>query len=178
MKIAIIWTHWVWKTTLVDRINLGDSGMHKIQEVARDIITNTWVNPQDMTRHEKLVFQMRIYNEQIRREAMYDNFISDRSRYDNLAYLKHVNEGLFDAIITVEKQKENQYDKIIYLPIEFPLVLDGVRYSSDKFQRTIDNTILDILEILGYEYETVTWSIEERTNKVLWVIESFNSNNI
>jgi hypothetical protein len=47
-----------------------------------------------------------------------------------------------------------------------------VRFEDLEFQKKIDQKILEILEIFGVEYETLTGSIDERVEKVLFYLNS------
>ncbi len=163
MKIAIVWSHSTWKSSLLDA---SDLWLPKIQEVARDVMWIMGKKPQDMKRQELLEFQQMIYDVQIGKEDLNVSFISDRWVYDNLAYAKVVSEELFLNLFAYTAKYHKGYDHVFYLPIEFKLVDDWIRFTDTKFQKQIDKSIIQIMDTLWVEYTTTTWSIEERVSKI------------
>ena len=58
------------------------------------------------------------------------------------------------------------YSHVVYLPIEFPIVLDGLRPDDPQFQREIDRRIVSLLETHGVTYQTISGSVEERLKQI------------
>ena len=56
----------------------------------------------------------------------------------------------------------HKVDKIIYLPIEIPLIRDGIRNNSSLFQRKFDNELLLLFDEQNIEYITLNGSLENR----------------
>ncbi|MBS8122528.1 ATP/GTP-binding protein [Candidatus Vampirococcus lugosii] len=159
MKIAISGAHGVGKTNLLEKLELEN--YTKINEIARELI-EIMGNPKNMEPIDKSNFQHNVFIQQLIQEKKAKNFISDRSIYDILAY----SEGLYcyDFLEKVANLKK-RYDAIFYIPIEFELENDGVRFEGIEFQKEIDNRIVDLLEIFYPDYYTLTGTVEERTEK-------------
>jgi len=96
-----------------------------------------------------------IFRTQIQRELdapLDDITISDRTVYDQLAYIRYAHEI---GNITFEEYRVldqyvthwgHTYDYIVYIPIEFDLVEDGVRSPDEHYRKAIDQHIKDILD--------------------------------
>lgn len=159
MKIWLTWSHWVWKTTILNNI----WHQNKIQEVARDLMKRLW-NPRDMNKQDKAKFQWNLIYEQIKAEMRKDSFISDRTLIDVLAYTRWLKWYWQLKKVVKEYLKEFPYDYIFYIPIEFKLEDDGVRFT-DK-QKEIDDNIKFLLKDLKINYITITWDIKQRKNLI------------
>lgn len=170
MKLAIVWSHGTWKSTLLDQLTPYFS-WRIITEIARDIMAEYGKIPQDMTPNERYNFQRDIYNRQFATEELYKNFMSDRGVYDNLAYAFHTDKHLFNILRDHAIKNHKWYDHTIYIPIEFGIEDDGVRFTSDVFQMQIDETIQDILCEFWVDALEVRWSIIERKKIVLPLIK-------
>jgi len=62
------------------------------------------------------------------------------------------------------------YTDIIHLPVEFPLPLDGHRPVSEDFRDYADNLIKKTWTELGFQYNTVTGSIEDRVAQIIDIL--------
>lgn len=118
-----------------------------------------------------------IYREQVRRELeipLKDITISDRSTYDQLAYVTYAylrgRIGLNDFTTLRQRLMDwgALYDLIVYLPIEFPLVPDGVRSLDESYREDIDRLIRDILDANVEEERmiTLTGDVTTRLNSL------------
>jgi len=168
MKTAIVGSHSTWKSTLLDAI---ETTTPKLKEVAREVIQVFWKSPQEMTHQERVAFQSNVYSNQVLYEKELWEFISDRSIYDNLAYAYHTDKELYKALSAHAKNNHKWYDNVIYIPIEFWLENDWVRFTWDEFQKQVDDTIKMILKEFWVDYKTITWSVDERVqqvNSILW----------
>lgn len=58
------------------------------------------------------------------------------------------------------------FNEVIYLPVEFELVEDGVRSTSKEYQLTIDGYIREILKESGVSYHTITGDVKQRFEKL------------
>jgi hypothetical protein len=65
-------------------------------------------------------------------------------------------EGKELESILKEIEDWKRYDKIFYLPIEFPLVVDEARFGDTEFQEEIDDKLLSALSKNGYYIHTLT----------------------
>lgn len=152
MKIALVWTHWVGKSSTLESIEYP-----KIQEVARRLIKQGMVQgTQEL--------QRAIFLEQKAQEQYMDWFISDRSIRDNLAYARYISEELYQELV---QQVDSTYDKLYFLPIQFDIIDDGVRPQDRQFQHDIQDTIIQILQENNVEYEMLHGDIDQRKNTIL-----------
>jgi nicotinamide riboside kinase len=62
--------------------------------------------------------------------------------------------------------KDNPYDLVFYIPIEFPLEKDGVRFEDDEYQKIIDLQIIKYLKRYKIPYITLTGTLEERLKQI------------
>ena len=169
MKIWITWAHSVWKSTLLEKLE-----WNKIREIARDLIKKLWVLPQDMNKEQLNNFQRDLIHKQIKEETLrWDSFIWDRTLIDILAYSKWLD--IYNNLLDTVKSylSEYPYDIIFYIPIEFPLEKDWVRFEDENYQKEIDNNIISILKELNIEYITVSWTVEDRLNLINNIINDF-----
>jgi hypothetical protein len=63
-----------------------------------------------------------------------------------------------------------RYDHVFYLPVEFPIVLDGLRPDDTAFQADIDARIRRLLESADVPYRTLTGPVEARQEQVRKVV--------
>lgn len=98
-----------------------------------------------------------------------ENLCVTRSPLDHYAYSKALGykklaQERLDLFNTVDKSKV----KFFYIPIEFDLEDDGVRYSDPDFQNQVDVLLLHALEKTNTPITaTLSGSIEERVNEIL-----------
>ena len=59
-----------------------------------------------------------------------------------------------------------RYDDVFYLPVEFPIVLDGLRPDDTTFQADIDRRIVELLKGADVAFETLTGTVEDRQEQV------------
>ena len=166
MRIAIVWAHGTGKTTLLKELSKWYS-WKIITEIARDVMQDMWKIPQEMTKEELISFQRKIYTKQYSAEMWVADFLSDRGIYDNLAYAYNVDKHLFHTLRDHAMQNHKWYDKTIYLPIEFDLVWDWVRFEDRDFQKKIDNDLLSILSYFWVEVMEVRGTVQERKDFIL-----------
>ena len=60
----------------------------------------------------------------------------------------------------------SRYDHVFYLPVEFPIVLDGLRPDDTGFQADIDRRITDLLKGADVAFHTLTGPVEARQEQV------------
>ena len=106
---------------------------------------------------------------QIEAENSMQDFISDRTVIDVLAYANTMCRPSMTARLKemVELHLEkNPYDLVFYIPIEFPLEKDGIRFEDEQYQKMIDLQILKYLKRYKIPYITLTGTVEERLQKI------------
>lgn len=100
------------------------------------------------------------------------DFISVSSIIRQTAYA--VNNKLPDYVLRLlfalcQLEAQHFADFVFYLPIEFPLVGDGVRAEDINYQKTIDKEIQELLNIFYMFYPTycvIKGSVEERVKQI------------
>ncbi|MEA2516361.1 MAG: hypothetical protein QOG16_199 [Actinomycetota bacterium] len=169
-RIAIVGSFSTGKTTtaefLAKRLDLP-----LLPEVAREVVELGFKLDKDASPETETLIFMRQYNNEISTEE----FVGDRSMIDVMAYAGWVLDNrertkefyLWDECVRLaERTLRTAYSHVFYLPIEFPIVLDGLRPDDPEFQSDIDGRILSLLHSHDIEYETVTGGIEERVEKI------------
>jgi nicotinamide riboside kinase len=165
-RIAIVGSFSTGKTTLAEAA-AEPLSLPLLPEVAREVAAEGFQLDKDATPEVETLIFLRQYRNEMRHPA----FIADRSLLDVMAYASWVLEhqerrrefALWDACVDVaEHRLRTQYTHVIYLPIEFPIVPDGLRPLDVDFQRDIDRRILELLERYGLGFETLTGSVEDR----------------
>lgn len=105
--------------------------------------------------------------------------ISDRTLIDSLAYTMYQNSHIWEGGDFVEnitfrltQMYMPTYNVLLYFPIYWDNVGDGVRDPDEAYRREIDLNVKTILEALGVEYWTVpNVSPEERS---AWLVDKFD----
>jgi nicotinamide riboside kinase len=177
VKIAFVGSFSTGKTTLAN-LFAREWDLPLLPEVARQVVELGFPLDQRATAETETL----IFLKQWRAEAMHDRFVADRSIYDVLAYADWVMEHNRD------ERKENhlwyesreialfelraRYDHVFYLPIEFPIVLDGLRPDDPTFQADIDRRIRHLLETADVSFHSLTGSVSERQEQVRKAVAS------
>lgn len=165
-RIAIVGSFSTGKTTLAEAA-AEPLDLPLLPEVAREVAAEGFKLDKDATPEVETLIFLRQY----RNEMRHADFIADRSLLDVMAYAgwvldhqEHRREfALWDTCVEIaEHQLRSQYSHIVYLPIEFPIVLDGLRPDDPAFQADIDRRIRDLLDRHGLAFATVTGSVEDR----------------
>ena len=171
-KIVIIGSHGVGKTTLITKLKILYPNLNFIDEVARDLQLKIGKSTRDMNDQEKSKFQLEAMQTQIDQEKKYQDYLSDHCAISYLPYsiglpvydeLKDMIRGQYLPIL---KQLT-----IIYLPIEFELENDGLRFSTDEYQQFIDENLIDLMHKYRLKYITTKGSVEERLRQIAIIID-------
>lgn len=138
-----------------------------LPEVAREVAALGFRLDKDATPEvETLIFLKQFHNELTHRE-----FVGDRSLIDVMAYAGWVLDNqarrqetaLWEECVAIARlHLRSQYTHVFYLPIEFPIVPDGLRPLDPGFQREIDERMLRLLSDHAIRYRTLRGSVEER----------------
>ncbi len=175
MKIAFVGSFSTGKTTLAN-LFAREWDYPLLPEVAREVVKLGFPLDQSATAETETL----IFLKQWRAEASHEHFVADRSIYDVLAYadwvMQHAppdrkeNHLWYEAREIALFDLRARYDEVFYLPIEFPIVLDGLRPDDTAFQADIDRRILRLLDVADVEHRTLTGSVEERQEQVRRVV--------
>jgi nicotinamide riboside kinase len=175
VKTAFVGSFSTGKTTLAN-LFAREWDLPLLPEVAREVVKLGF--PLDMSATAET--ETLIFLKQWRAEVAHERFVADRSVYDVLAYADWVMEH------NPPDRKENhlwyesreialldlraRYDHVFYLPIEFPIVLDGLRPDDAGFQADIDTRIVDLLKQADVAYDTLTGTVAERQAEVRRIV--------
>lgn len=107
-------------------------------------------------------------------ESLDQDAICDRCVLDAIAY-----SIAYDCWDAEEIEKEiDRYksssvfpDHIFYLPIEFPLKADGDRETFEEKRIAVDDAIKGILDNFDIPYVTLTGTVGERLDKLIYYID-------
>ncbi|MDQ6927412.1 MAG: ATP-binding protein [Actinomycetota bacterium] len=171
MKIAFVGSFSTGKTTLAN-LFAREWDYPLLPEVAREVVELGFPLDQTATAETETL----IFLKQWRAEAVHDRFVADRSIYDVLAYadwvMEHNKSDRKENHLWLESREiavldlRARYDHVFYLPIEFPIVLDGLRPDDTSFQADVDGRIRGLLESHDVAFHTLTGGIEERQEQV------------
>ena len=169
VKIAFVGSFSTGKTTLAD-LFAKEWDLPLLPEVAREVVKLGF--PLDMSATAET--ETLIFLKQWRAEAVHDKFVADRSIYDVLAYadwvMEHNDADRKENHLWYESREialldlRARYDDVFYLPIEFPIVLDGLRPDDTTFQADIDRRIVTLLHDADVRFTTLTGTVEDPPN--------------
>ena len=171
MKIAFVGSFSTGKTTLAN-LFAREWDYPLLPEVAREVVKLGFPLDQSATAETETL----IFLKQWRAEESHDHFVADRSIYDVLAYadwvMEHQDGGRKENHLWYESREialmdlRARYDHVFYLPVEFPIVLDGLRPDDTAFQADIDRRIVELLKVADVEFHTLNGSVEARQEQV------------
>lgn len=167
-RIIITGAHGTGKTTLMNE--LAKDGTRTLS-IARDAATAGNYPPTDENRE---AYQKDLFAAGLKALSSKKSYISDRGLTCIAGYT------FFNALAgTISKKTaDNQYLKlqkfhkdnpdilVVYTPIEFDLVDDGLRSMDKGEQAAIDFLIKNLLDTAGVNYITVTGTVEERIAQI------------
>jgi nicotinamide riboside kinase len=175
MKIAFVGSFSTGKTTLAN-LFAREWELPLLPEVAREVVALGFPLDQTATAETETL----IFLKQWRAEETHDAFVADRSIYDVLAYadwvMEHNREPRKEDHLWMESRAiatldlRARYDEVFYLPIEFPIVLDGLRPDDTGFQADIDRRIRALLEGADVAFHSLSGTVEERQEQVRKVV--------
>ncbi len=171
MKIAFVGSFSTGKTTLAN-LFAREWDYPLLPEVAREVVALGFPLDQSATAETETL----IFLKQWRAEASHERFVADRSLYDVLAYADWVMENQtgqrkenhlwYESREIATLDLRSRYDHVFYLPVEFPIVLDGLRPDNPEFQGDIDRRIVELLKGADVAFTTLTGPVEERQAEV------------
>jgi nicotinamide riboside kinase len=169
-RIAIVGSFSTGKTTLAELL-ARKLDLPLLPEVAREVVELGFKLDKDATPETEALIFLKQYNNEISEPE----FVGDRSLIDSMAYAGWVLDNQAprkemelwrECERLAERRLRTNYSHVFYLPIEFPIVPDGLRPIDPDFQKEIDERILELLSTHAVSYATVTGSVEERLAQI------------
>ncbi len=178
MKVTVAGSHGVGKTTftkaLAERL-----GANYISDIVREEAVSKGFTINENTPPEVQIWL--VARQWDLETTTPENWVADKCLFDYLVYGEIVLErqnsnkakNALEAIREIVRDNTH-YDFVFYLPIEFPMELDGLRSEDLEFQKEVDRRYKKILEHFGVKYITLSGSVEERVNQALQYIKNKN----
>lgn len=169
-RIAIVGSFSTGKTTLAEEL-ARYLDLPLLPETAREVVDLGFKLDKDATPETEALIFLKQYNN----ELSTSDFVGDRSLVDVMAYAGWVLDNqprcketaLWDECVKLaERRLRGNYTHVFYLPIEFPIVLDGLRPDDPDFQAEIDRRVIRILRSHDIDYLTLTGSVQERMEQI------------
>lgn len=170
LRIAIVGSFSTGKTTLAEALS-RHLQLPLLPEAAREVVALGFRLDKDATPETEALIFLKQYNNEISNSE----FVGDRSLIDVMAYAGWVLDNQKptkemelwrECEKLAERKLRTSYSHIFYLPIEFPIVLDGLRPDDPAFQKEIDERVMTLLESHDLDHVTLTGSIEERLEQI------------
>lgn len=183
LKINFVGSQGTGKSTLLEAMKKDEEfkGLKFQTEIVRDLVKekNLSINESGNANSQKIFFDA--YKEVLEKTG----YVSDRCLIDVYAYTnwlydhKSTNKeqelkSLYEEILRQRTSIRNRdFGLVIYFPIEFDIVADGVRSVNKEFQKEIDGIIIDTLTKFDISYFTITGSVEQRLKQLKEIIFSY-----
>lgn len=172
-RIVIIGTSSVGKSTVFEllRKDSRTSGFNFIEEAARKLD----IRVTEATDMLKLQYTIRSMHAELEDEFFRDGYIADRCVLDSFIYFNK----LCGPLVLPQELREyelfamqaiSKYTHIIYIPIQYPLINDGFRFTNDTFRHEIDYEIKNFLYTHEIPYHTVTGKPNARLEQICDII--------
>lgn len=176
VKVTIVGAQGTGKTTVLNYFR--NTFLTPITEVARNLSKQgVKINEDGDKKSQDVIFQT--YYDLLSQDI---DYISDRGLFDVIAYTSYLDdtgkindnhETLINQLNKLELFiKNNPNAIVVYFPIEFQLVDDGVRSTNESFRTSIDNRIKELLEYFYPDYITVHGTPEERIKQIIDAIDN------
>jgi hypothetical protein len=167
MKIAFVGSFSTGKTTMAN-LCAREWDLPLLPEAAREVAELGFPLDQGATAETETL----IFLKTLKAELSHERFVADRSMLDVLAYadwvMEHAAEARKEDHLWAEAREiavlnlRARYDHVFYLPIEFPIVLDGLRPDDREFQAEIDRRMVHLLHAHDVVHHTLSGSVEDR----------------
>lgn len=169
--LILVGSHGTGKTTLLEAyknkwgLNIRDGISRPVHKITNKFKLSGYV---EQSLINELTFFYWKYNKDIPDVGM------TRSVVDCVVYSKVLGyEDLYEECIKRFETLDLSDVTFCYIPIEFPLEDDGVRYTDPELQRKIDDEIKNELIKLNIPYHTITGTIEQRVEQLKQIIDKY-----
>ena len=163
--IALIGTHGVGKTTLLKAF--GETGVGRSYTIrdgdSRMVKSFNKETGGKLTSKDEQILINRISDSRWGLESQIDNLCLTRTPLDHYAYCKAFEwHDLAANRSTLFRESDYKKVKFFYIPIEFQLEDDGVRFVNPSFQREIDDLLVGQIQAYGLNPVALRGSVEQR----------------
>jgi len=166
--IALIGTHGVGKTTLLNSLALRGSNYIVKDGDSRIVKAFDKEIGGKLTARDQQILINRISDNKWDLETRISNLFTTRTPLDHYAYCKALGwDDLAERRNNLFTSTPRPDVKFFYIPIEFGLISDGIRFEGESFQREIDEILLERIDYHGLSPITLTGTVEERLETLL-----------
>jgi nicotinamide riboside kinase len=162
MKIAIVGSHGVGKTTLSSKLS-------KILNLPLipDVAVEAYRKGFTISENTPPEIQFWMFAKHLEYErGLGENWIADKCLIDYSVYADVLfTDTRVTGLLAEMTSRNAYYDFVFYLPIEFPIEDDGVRSLDVNFQKNVDDRYKQVLDQWNVSYITLTGSIENRVKQ-------------
>lgn len=186
-RINLCGTQGTGKTTLLEALKKDPSfkGWAFYPELVRDMLKKgeVTINENGNAKSQHKIFEEydKLLDKTFEQPSISDRCIVDVAAYTSVLFDNCSDEDLEEyQSLSLEEfgerlrilQRAKELELVVYLPIEFPVVDDGIRSSDKVFQQDIDRKIVQFLNNYKIPYIVITGTVEERIEKIKEVIFS------
>ena len=106
----------------------------------------------------------------------HSGYIADRCTVDAFIYYKEMcKEFQGDEEISEYRDmilnRIEDYTHLLYIPIQYPVVVDGFRFANESFRHMIDYELKNFLYEYDIEYYTLSGKSEMRLNQITNILK-------
>lgn len=179
VKVNFVGTQGTGKTTLLEAAR-KDEAFKDFQfctEIVRDLVKkkNLSINESGNAKSQKVFFDA--YNKILNKNGYisdrciidvhaYTNYLYDYKPIENKKELQSLYKEILRENSILKSLNKDSFGIIIYFPIEFELVDDGIRSLNVSFQEYIDQYIVSILNKYQLPFYTIRGSVEQRLKQL------------
>lgn len=173
LKINFVGSQGTGKSTLLESMRKDPEfkNLDFQTEIVRELVKtkNLLINESGDANSQRIFFNA---YEKVLQKTGYvsDRCLIDVYAYTNWLYKKNINPQELNLYVEVLRQRNSirnrDFGLVIYFPIEFDIVADGVRSVNKEFQKEIDDIIVDTLTKFDISYFTITGSVEQRLKQL------------
>jgi nicotinamide riboside kinase len=179
VKVNFVGAQGTGKTTLLEAAR-KDEAFKDFQfctEIVRDLVKkkNLSINESGNAKSQKVFFD--VYNKILNKNGYisdrciidvhaYTNYLYDYKPIENEKELQSLYKEILRENSILKSLNKDSFGIIIYFPIEFELVDDGIRSLNVYFQEYIDQYIVNTLNKYQLPFYTIRGSVEQRLKQL------------
>lgn len=168
MKIAVCGSHGTGKSSFAKKLSEKLNGNYIHDIVTDEMVPQGFVINENTSPELQILLVSRQWQlEQTTKEP----WVADKCLFDYLVYARDDFSGYIKQTIEMFVKNNAKYDFVFYLPIEFPMTLNGIRSPDLNFQKIMDERYrklladLNIKPIILHDFLKESSSKEEAIEK-------------